>query len=708
MKRKQNAYLRFCVVLALFLGVPLMGVTGHAIANAATTLDLGNGQGAPESTVTIPITLTTGGAQIAATSNDITYDTAILENPQATIGPAGEAADKSVVQNTPSEGVLRVGVLGFNINAIGDGIVAYVSFSIKADAALGDTILQNSPSAADTAGNPVAVSGSNGTITVAQNHTIVATVKNGTGGTISPSGSVSVPHGGSQTFNMTPDSAHGYVIQDVKADSVSQGAIDSYTFTDVIEDHTIEVTFALKQYTIRATAGANGSISPSGVVKVTYGSNKTFRIVPRGGYHVSKVLVDGRSVGAVTKYVFENVTRNHTISALFARDSIVVTSPNGGESWAAGSKHRITWTYTGKPGTTVKIELLKKGVASSIVKSASLGANGQGSYLWQIPRTQAKGTAYKVRVTSRTYPACTDSSNNNFSITAARRSSSAGPDQTAASSTRVKLSAANTVGKRADIKSFRWSQLDGPSVKLSNPLAVEPAFVTPAGIVAGESIAFELTVTGTDGSESKDFCIVNVSDLNAPPVAEAGVNQITTEGGTVTLDGSDSSDPQGGSLSAFWKQVSGTPVTLSDPESLRPVFTAPDVAGNGDSLVFELTVANAAGLRSRDTCVVNAIATHEPPQASAGMAQTVIPGSLVALDGSGSSEPDGGVLRFCWRQTGGSPVVLSNPEAVNPSFTAPGFETEFEHLTFELTVTGRSGLQDKDRVVVTVERGPSR
>ena len=71
---------------------------------------------------------------------------------------------------------------------------------------------------------------------------------------------------------------------------------------------------------ITATADANGTIDPSGEVAVPKGENKTFKITPNEGYHINDVLVDSKSVGAVTEYKFENVTEAHKIHATFARN----------------------------------------------------------------------------------------------------------------------------------------------------------------------------------------------------------------------------------------------------------------------------------------------------------------------------------------------------------------------------------------------------
>ena len=72
-------------------------------------------------------------------------------------------------------------------------------------------------------------------------------------------------------------------------------------------------------YTIKATAGTNGSISPSGWTSVRDGWDQTFTITPDKGYAVSNVKIDGKSIGAVKSYTFENVSRTHTIEVIFMK-----------------------------------------------------------------------------------------------------------------------------------------------------------------------------------------------------------------------------------------------------------------------------------------------------------------------------------------------------------------------------------------------------
>ena len=82
-------------------------------------------------------------------------------------------------------------------------------------------------------------------------------------------------------------------------------------------------------YTIQATAGANGSVSPSGSVSVREGRDQTFTFAPDRGYAVADVTIDGESVGAVTSYTFENVRKAHTIAVTFAKASAFTDVPAG-------------------------------------------------------------------------------------------------------------------------------------------------------------------------------------------------------------------------------------------------------------------------------------------------------------------------------------------------------------------------------------------
>jgi len=130
-----------------------------------------------------------------------------------------------------------------------------------------------------------------------------------------------------QKFTMTPSEWHH--IADVKVDGTSVGAVTTYGFKNVMLDHTIEAIFAIDTHTIRATANAGGTITPSGSVSVNHGADQEFAVVPSEGYHLVDVKVDGVSVGKVTTYKFDSVTEDHTIDAAFAIDTHIITAKAG-------------------------------------------------------------------------------------------------------------------------------------------------------------------------------------------------------------------------------------------------------------------------------------------------------------------------------------------------------------------------------------------
>jgi hypothetical protein len=146
-------------------------------------------------------------------------------------------------------------------------------------------------------------------------HMIAASA--GANGSIGPSGAVIVNQGASQFFAITPSS--GYKVASVTVDGASVGPVTAYSFDNVQATHTISATFQpdVTTFTIMASAGAHGSISPSDAVNVNQGSSQSFAITSSSGYHVADVTVDGASVGPVTIYKFNDVQGSHTISATF-------------------------------------------------------------------------------------------------------------------------------------------------------------------------------------------------------------------------------------------------------------------------------------------------------------------------------------------------------------------------------------------------------
>jgi hypothetical protein len=156
---------------------------------------------------------------------------------------------------------------------------------------------------------------------VLQTFTIQATA--GPGGSISPAGNVVVNCGDGQEFQITPDLCHD--ILDVVVDGESQGPVPTYAFSDVRTDHTIAASFSPKTFIIAASAGAGGSINPSGNVVVNCGESQEFLIGPNPCYRILDVVVDNLSQGPLSSYTFSDVHANHSIVATFAVRMVTLT-----------------------------------------------------------------------------------------------------------------------------------------------------------------------------------------------------------------------------------------------------------------------------------------------------------------------------------------------------------------------------------------------
>ena len=252
-------------------------------------------------------------------------------------------------------------------------------------------------------------------------YTITAT--SGTGGIISPSGSVSVNHGANQTFTITANI--GYKVSNVLVDGSSVGPVTTYTFTNVTANHTISASFTTNTYNLTVTKGGTGSgtvtSSPSGIncgsdCSEAYNAGTPVTLTASPDTSSAFAGWSGACTGTGTCPVTMDAAKS--VTATFNKQTnITVTSPNGGETWTAGSIYTIAWNYTGDPGYYLKIELLKGGlVVSTVTSYASKGSNGAGSYNWTIPSAQASGNDYRIRVTSTSSSSVTDTSNGDFSI----------------------------------------------------------------------------------------------------------------------------------------------------------------------------------------------------------------------------------------------------------------------------------------------------
>jgi len=179
---------------------------------------------------------------------------------------------------------------------------------------------------------------------------------------------------------------------------------------------------------------------------------------------------------------------------------------------------------------------------------------------------------------------------------------------------------------------------------------------------------------------------------NQPPVADAGADVEVCEGDAVVLDASASYDPDIEPLSFVWLQRSGTSVTLTDSATVQASFQAPRPASGlaFDDLVFRVR-ADDGDLWRTDDVTVRTLRGNAFPTSAAGADQTVDEGASVALDGSGSFDPEAQTLTWSWTQVSGPAVTLVGADTRTPSFDSPlldlGGASVSEAVVLQLSVT---------------------
>ena len=237
--------------------------------------------------------------------------------------------------------------------AVGAGGSETFTFTPDPHYRISEVLVDGAPDAAAVAAGSYTFTNVQANHTIAVSFTlsdVTITSTAGPGGSIAPKGKQTVRVNGTEVYTIT---AHNhYHILDVKVDGVSQpGAVGlddfTYTFTNLVADHTIDATFEPDVYTITSSAGPHGTITPLGPQPVVYNHDLTFTIAADTGYHLREVLVDGvADVGALTtgSYTFTKVSTDHTIRVTFeANPTISVTTPNGGEDWVVGTRHFVRW-----------------------------------------------------------------------------------------------------------------------------------------------------------------------------------------------------------------------------------------------------------------------------------------------------------------------------------------------------------------------------
>jgi large repetitive protein len=281
---------------------------------------------------------------------------------------------------------------------------------------------------------------------------------------------------------------------------------------------------------------------------------------------------------------------------------------------------------------------------------------------------------------------------------------SAGPDRDVNARESVTLHGAGN-DLDGDAITYAWTQVDGPSVDLTNADTATLSFTAP-DVRATTTLVFQLVVSANGLSSDPATVTVTVNKANRRPVGKGPTSFEEAEGTTVTLDASESSDPDGDELTYSWTQTGGPPVTLTGQNTAQLQFTTPEVTT--DTLVsFVLIVTDPDGSASEPIPVfIKVLNVNKPPVPQPRKLSGERAEDTVTLDGATSRDPDGEALTYKWEQTEGPQVTLSSTTEATVTFKAPNVQAATK-LVFKLTVTDPNGASASQTVEVMVQPKPA-
>jgi len=633
--------------------------------------------------------------------------------------------------NTPTLNLSLVGTgvttLNVSINPVGSGKVTGAGIDCPGDCVetyntSGATVqLTAAPSAGyqfknwtgdiTQAQNPVTVSMDTNRMVAAnfvvKTYTITATAT--FGGTILPSGSVSVSHGGSQIFIIAPNL--GNRVTDVKVDGASVGAVTVCTLSDVTAERTIEAFFTADQYTITATAGLNGAIFPSGTLLLNYGASQAFTIIPDAGYHVADVKVDGVFIGAVTTFTFDSVTSNRSIEVTFAIDNLPPVADAGpDQNVVTGTLVTLSGKNSYDPeGAMITFFWIFIEVPAGSPVTLSDATSAKPEFTPVVDGTYR----IKLIVNDGVQDSVPDEVVINAATPNVRPNANAGPDQSAFTGITVQLdgSKSNDPDNGPLPLSYLWSFAAKPAGSGLTDNDIANRNMANAGFVPDVGGLYELKLTVNDGDlSSEDTVQVMVTTPNVPPNANAGEDISLWLGEEAVLDGSASNDPDNGPqpLSYTWTFVTvpaGSQIgnaNIADSNTVHPRFK-PDVEG---TYVLQLMVSDSVSV-AFDNVAVTARKPQIPPTTTAALSplpnasgwnKSNVTGTLSATDNGGS-----GVKEITYAASGAQPIPNTTVAGPSASFV---ISTEGRTTVTFFASDNGGNIETPKSVVINLDKTP--
>jgi len=428
------------------------------------------------------------------------------------------------------------------------------------------------------------------------------------------------------------------------------------------------------------------------VLSGTAAASLTFTPDVVGGYVFSLVVSDGKlssapslvTVNASVLNVAPVARAGANLSVLL--DGSAVQLDGSGSSDANGDGITYLWTLLSKPSSSALV------LSGTTAVRPSLTPDVVGTYVFSLVVSDSKLTSTPSLVTVT------------VSQVNAPPVANAGPDQSVLLNAVVTLDGRDSSDANpADRLTYSWNlnKPDGTSQTLTG---VRPTFTASATGVYTAA----LTVSDGVALSATDQVRIQVSPVNAPPVAVITGSTSVAVGGLVSVSGLSSTDSNGDVLTYRWSLLSkptlatgataNSAAVLSSATLVNPTFT-PDVAG---VYVIGLVVNDGKLNSDTVTVAVTASALNLPPVANAGPEQVVAVAAVVTLTGSASTDANGDTLSYQWALTtrpNTSAASLVGPTTVSPTFTADvaGF------YVATLTVSDGKGGSHVSRVLIKAE-----
>lgn len=432
-----------------------------------------------------------------------------------------------------------------------------------------------------------------------------------------------------------------------------------------------------------------GDLGSAGITSVASGATITVQsAVGTLDFQVGGVQ-HGGTFATPTHFIFDGATQTavtigtnvapiaHAGPDQVVNEGDLVTLSGIGSTDADGDRLSYTWVQTAGP---------------TVALSSSNGA--QPTFTAPQGLTNSSVT-FNLIVGDGTTSSLVDSVTITINADNDAPTANAGVDQTVSEGDTVTLTGLASTDPEAQGLTYTWVQTSGPAVTLNNATTAQPTFTAPEGLT-NTAVQFSLTVSDGTSTSSVDTVAITINADNDAPTANAGADQTVKPSDTVQLRAT-GGDPEGSSLSYAWRQVSGSPVTISDPTTAAPTFVAPGAAA-GETLIFIVDVSDGA-TTTTDTVAI-AVAANAAPEVRVEASPTANSGDPIALSAI-ATDADGDGLRYTWTQLSGPPATLMATDQPRVSFVAP-FVSHSTVLVFQVEVT--DGTSTTARVVaVSVE-----